>query len=86
LEAMACGVPVVTTAAGDARAIVADAGRVVELHDRQGMVHAWLETLSLPPADREAQVRRGRTRAEQEYTMERAAQRFIEVYEEVAAS
>ncbi len=86
LEAMACGVPVVTTAAGDARAIVADAGRVVELGDADGMVRAWLETLSLPAEERAEQVRKGRLRAEREYTMERAVERFIQVYEEVAAS
>jgi glycosyltransferase involved in cell wall biosynthesis len=85
MEALACEVPVVTTAAGDAREMVADAGRVVALGDEAGMVQAWVETLALSPAQRAAQVRLGRERALTEYTMERAVQRFIHVYEEVAS-
>lgn len=86
LEAMACGVPVAVTAAGDAKAIVGDAGRVVELGDRDAMTRACIETLSMTAAQRANQVQRGRQRAVAEYTMDRAAERFIEVYEEVAAA
>jgi glycosyltransferase involved in cell wall biosynthesis len=85
LEAMACGVTVVATAGGDARLIVGVAGRVVAFGDIQGLVSACHETLNLSAAERSAQAAAARERAVNEYTMERAAQRFLEVYEEVAA-
>ncbi|MBL9115615.1 MAG: glycosyltransferase [Verrucomicrobiaceae bacterium] len=84
LEAMACGVPVVATAGGDARAIVADAGRVVEIGDNQALLQACVETLQLSDSAREQQLQRARERAVNEYTLQKAAERFIEVYEEVA--
>ncbi len=86
LEAMACSTPVVATAGGDARSIVAGAGRVVEIGDRAGLIAACRESLAMVPAQRLAQVQRARTRAETEYTLERAAERFIEVYEEVVST
>jgi glycosyltransferase involved in cell wall biosynthesis len=61
------------------------AGRVVAFGDIQGLVSACHETLNLGAAERSAQAAAARERAVNEYTMERAAQRFLEVYEEVAA-
>lgn len=86
MEAMACGVPVVSTAAGDARLMIGDAGRVVNIGDADAMTQAWLDTLAMPSNERAAQVQRGRERASQEFTMGRAAERFIKVYEEVLAA
>ncbi len=45
-EAMACGVPCVTTSAGDAAIIVGDVGAVVPVGDPPAMAQAW-ETLQL---------------------------------------
>ena len=84
LEAMACGVPVVATAGGDARAIVGNAGKVVEIGDNEALLNACRQTLQLSDAARELQLLRARERAVNEYTLQKAAERFIEVYEEVA--
>jgi len=58
LEAMACGTPVVATAVGGVREIVAEpaAGRVLESRDSAALAHALTELLASPP-DRNA-VRR----------------------------
>jgi glycosyltransferase involved in cell wall biosynthesis len=86
LEAMACGVPVVATAGGDARLIVGDTGRVVDIGDNAALLRACEETLALTTEQRAEQTQRARTRAVMEFTLERAASRFVEVYEEVAGS
>ena len=83
LEAMACETPVVATCAGDAATIVGDAGRVVAVGDQQALVRACRETLELSPSALAQQKASGRQRALEEYTLERAAQRFVSIYEEV---
>ena len=83
LEAMACETPVVATCAGDAQTIVGDAGRVVAVGDQQALVRACRETLEQTAGALADQKAKGRRRALEEYTLERAAQRFISIYEEV---
>ncbi len=85
LEAMACGVPCAATAAGDCAAMLDGLGPVVPVHDRQALLEAWLHLLSLTEAERAALGARGRERALQDYSMERAARRFQEVYEALLA-
>ena len=85
LEAMACGVPCAATAAGDCATMLKDLGPVVPLHDRQALLRGWLHLLSLTKAEHAALGARGRERAQQEYSMERAARRFQEVYEALLA-
>lgn len=62
VEALACGVPVVSTDSGGPREILEDGrfGRLVPVGDATGMAHAILETLHAP-IDRAALMERGRS-------------------------
>jgi len=81
LEALASGIPCATTNAGDCAIMLKDLGDVVPVHDRTALATAWNRTLSLSPAEREALSVKGRQRTIDDYSMERAARRFEEVYD-----
>ena len=51
-EAMACGIPVVVTDAGDSALIVGNNEQVVPIQQPEALAQAWLRTLDLPPAER----------------------------------
>lgn len=84
LEALACGCPVVGCAAGGFPEIVTDGceGRIVPPHDSAALADALVEVLECP-AEADAMGRRGRTRAEKEFTLERVAVRTAGLYEDV---
>ncbi|MDB6138288.1 MAG: hypothetical protein JWO94_1360, partial [Verrucomicrobiaceae bacterium] len=81
LEAMACGVPCATTNAGDCAIMLENLGEVVPVRDRQAMAEAWRRMLGLSAAERAALEVKSHTRAAQEYSLERAARRFEDVYD-----
>jgi glycosyltransferase involved in cell wall biosynthesis len=83
LEAMASGVPVVTTDVGGPPFIVhAEGGRVVPMRDAERLADALVEILS----DRELQASMGaynRRRVEQEFDWSRSLDRMENVYSQV---
>jgi glycosyltransferase involved in cell wall biosynthesis len=83
LEAMASGVPVVTTDAGGPPFIVhAEGGRVVPMRDAERLADALIEILS----DRDLQASMGeynRRRVEQEFDWSRSLDRMENVYSQV---
>ena len=81
LEALACGVPVVTSNASSLPEVVGDAGLMVDALDVQGLAQALLRALTDMSWRAEAVVR-GTQRAAQ-FTWQRAAQQLLEVYEQV---
>jgi glycosyltransferase involved in cell wall biosynthesis len=85
LEAMACGIPVVTTACGGVREAVRDGteGFVCELRDAPGLAHA-LETLWGDPELRKRMGRAGRERILAEYELGRQAREFADLYTALA--
>jgi glycosyltransferase involved in cell wall biosynthesis len=85
-EAMACGVPVVTTAAGDAAAIVADTGRVVPIGNPAALAAGLLELLALDEAARARLGAAARRRIEEHYSIGVATGRYTRLYGEVAAA
>jgi glycosyltransferase involved in cell wall biosynthesis len=81
LEALACGVPVVTSNASSLPEVVGDAGLMVDPMDVQGLAAALACALA-DPAWRAEAVTRGTQRAAQ-FTWQRAAQQLLAVYEQV---
>lgn len=81
LEAMATGIPSVCTAAGDCTAMLRDLGIVVPVGDFAALADGWQQLLALSPQQRAALALECRARAVNDYSVERAAQHFTEVYE-----
>jgi glycosyltransferase involved in cell wall biosynthesis len=79
-EAMACGVPCVSTDVGDSRVIVGDCGRVVSPHDDEALAAAVDELLSLPASQREALGRQARERVLEHFDIRDIARRYQELY------
>lgn len=85
-EAMACGLPCVTTDVGDAGAIVGDTGFVVPRRNPQALADAWERTLRLSPAQRTALGQRARRRIEQYYSLDAMISQTVALYRELSAS
>ncbi len=83
LEAMACGVPVVTSASSALPEVVGDAGITVTPLDMDGFARAMVSVLTSKGL-REKMVQSGLERAKL-FTWERAAEETLRVYREVAS-
>ena len=81
-EAMAAGVPCISTDVGDARWVLGDGGLVVPAANSQAMAEALHELIS-QPALREAQARQARERALTTHSMDVWATAFVETYRNV---
>lgn len=79
-EAMCCGVPCVATDVGDVRRIVGEAGIVVPVGDAEALAGAWQSILALSPDARRQLGQAGRARVEQNFSLERVAAQYAEVY------
>lgn len=84
LEAMACGLPVVTTDCGGMREAVTDGveGFVVPVRDPVAMAEA-LRKLALDPELRESMGVRARERVLREFTLEQQTEQFLSLYRHV---
>lgn len=82
-EAMACGVPCVTTDVGDASLIVGDTGRVVQPGDPKALAQAWEEILSLSTKERQALGEAARARIAQHFEIGAVARRYAALYTEM---
>jgi glycosyltransferase involved in cell wall biosynthesis len=83
LEAMASGVPVVSTTVGSIPELVGDGGMVVEPTDAAALAEA-LEALLGDRERRESMGAAGRARAEAHYDARRNTPRLVELLREVA--
>lgn len=79
-EAMAMGVPCVSTDAGDAALLLGGTGAVVPVGDANALAVAVSRLASMPSAEREALGKRGLERVGQEFTISVAARRFTDLY------
>jgi len=86
LDAMACGVPVVATAAGGLPEIIRDGktGRLVAPSDPSALAEAIIELLTHPRLA-EAMAAQGRTEVRQCFSIEAMVDKNIEVYRKIMA-
>ena len=84
-EAMSCGLPCVTTDAGDCRLILGDVGEIVPTRDPSALANAWLQVLRRPAAHRLALGERARRRIADNFSTEEVARRFVQVWREASA-
>lgn len=85
VEAMACGVPCVTTDIGDAAFIVGDAGTVVRPGDPVALAAAWATILRLDDDRRAALGATMRRRALRTFRLEDVIEHYQRLYEKTAS-
>jgi len=83
-EAMACGVPVVATDAGDSRRVVGDTGTIVPTRDPQALADGLAGILRMPRGERQQLGQRARDRIASEFSIERVAARYEALYQSLA--
>jgi glycosyltransferase involved in cell wall biosynthesis len=84
-EAMACGVPVVSTDVGDAGRIIGEAGLLVAPRDALAIADAC-QILLTSPTDRAAMGRAGRARIARDFGPERMVDAYGQLYEQIQAA
>lgn len=80
-EAMATGVPCVTTDVGDAAAIVGDTGWVVPPLNSDALARALIEAIETPPEELRALGAAARARIEDEFSIASVVAKYIALYE-----
>lgn len=83
VEAMACGVPCVSTDAGDAAVILGDAGWIVPIGDMGGLAAQWAALLRLPEDERRLFGERARARAMEQFEIGTVVKRYEAMYLDV---
>jgi glycosyltransferase involved in cell wall biosynthesis len=79
-EAMACGVPCITTDVGDSSWIVGDAGRVVPPRDPKALAAACAALVDMGAEVRRHVGEAGRSRVLREFSLEATAARYDDIY------
>jgi glycosyltransferase involved in cell wall biosynthesis len=79
-EAMACGVPMVTTDVGDCRDILGDPARVVACGDALALAEKATKVLSLDPMQRTDLGRQDRARVMERYSIEMIAKCYCALW------
>ena len=82
-EAMACGIPCVTTDVGDAGVIVGDIGRVVPKHEPIALAEACVALLRLTPSERQMLGIAARQRMVAHFSLAEVADTYRSQYEDV---
>ena len=80
-EAMACGVPCVTTDVGDAAAIVGDTGWVVPPQDSDALAAALRSALAASPSELDERARSARAIIEARYSLRSVIAAYNELYD-----
>lgn len=85
-EAMAMGLPCVATQVGDTEVLTADTVRLVQPENPEALAAALLEVLDLTNEQRQALGRCAAERVRNEFTIDKARERFYAIYKEVLES
>ena len=85
LEAMACGLPCVTTDVGDSRAIVGNTGLAVLAGNESALAEALHSLVAATPESRVARGAEARERVRSEFSLSTMASRYLDVYSRVLA-
>lgn len=80
IEAMACGVPCITTDAGDCARLLDGVGHTVPLHDAQALADAWKITASLDAPTLHQIGELSRRRVIEQFTIAGATAHYAETY------
>ena len=80
VEAMASGLPCITTDVGDAKYIVEDMGWVVAPRDVAALKAAILEYVKLSQADKHSLKQQTRARVEQNFSIQHVSQQYMTVW------
>jgi glycosyltransferase involved in cell wall biosynthesis len=83
-EAMACGTPCVATDVGESAAIVGGVGEIVPPANPPAMAEAIDLLLAMDDSARAALGRAARQRIMAEFSLERAAARYVQLYRDLA--
>ena len=84
-EAMASGVPMVTTDVGDARLIVGDTGVVVPVANPKALAKGWQDVLDLGAEGITALGERARARVSDHYDIDGVAEQYATIYRNLAS-
>lgn len=85
-EAMACGVPCVSTDVGDAALIIGDTGVVVPPRDAGALCAGWAQLAALSASDRRALGLRARQRVIEHFARVAIGHRFAQLYRELTTA
>jgi glycosyltransferase involved in cell wall biosynthesis len=84
-EAMATGVPCVSTDVGDARQLIGNDGRIVPVGDPDAFADALIDLIEQPAVERRALGERARARIEAEFDLSVIADRYDRLWHSLAA-
>jgi glycosyltransferase involved in cell wall biosynthesis len=85
-EAMACGVPCVTTDAGDARLLIGDTGMVINKSSPRNLCEAWELMVRLSPNIRREMGLMARERIMHLFTLKQTTESYESLYREIINS
>lgn len=84
-EAMAMGLPCVTTNVGDAAYLLNGSGIVVPPQDSYALASALQEMINLSAEERSALAQSAKARIYSDFSIDRASENFIRLYKEIAS-
>lgn len=83
VEALASGLPCISTDVGDAKYIIQDVGNIVRPRDPDALVNSILQYLTLDTEEKKRLKQAARCRAEKEFGIVKISQQYIKVWQSV---